>query len=100
MAWGGHTGGGEMKGRTSNKLSATVDRALLSEVDAYLRAHPDRDLDTVVDEALRIWLDVARAQDRAMEEQFNGPDAPEDEMRAWEAIRDASARMMFNRAPD
>jgi hypothetical protein len=89
-----------MKGRTGANISATVDRRVLSGVDAYLRDHPDRDLDTVVDEALRIWLNLAREQDRAMEEQFNGPDAPEDEMRAWEAVRDASAKMMFSRDRD
>ena len=87
-----------MKGRTGNKLSATVDRALLSDVDAYLRDHPDRDLDTVVDEALRIWLDAARAQDRAMEEQYAAPDdRPEHEVAAWDAVRDASARMLLSR---
>jgi hypothetical protein len=92
--------GGWMTAQTGIKISTTVDRALLSSVDAYLEDHPDRDRDTVIDEALRIWLDLAREQDQAMEEQFDGPDAPEEEMRAWRAIRDASARMMFSRDPN
>jgi hypothetical protein len=90
-----------MKERTGNKLSATVDRALLSDVDAYLRDHPDRDLDTVVDEALRIWLDAARAQDRAMEEQYAArDDIPNDELRQWHAVSKANARVMLGRDLD
>jgi hypothetical protein len=82
----------------SGKLSVMVDRALLNEVNAYLRDRPDCDLETVVDEALRIWLDVARAQDRAMQEQYAAPDdRPEHEVAAWNAIRDASARMLLSR---
>jgi len=79
------------------KISAKVDPELLDGVDAYIREHPSRDRDTVINEALGIWLDLAKEQDRAMEEQFNGPNAPEDEMRAWRAVRDASARMLFSR---
>lgn len=86
-----------MSQRHRVKISATVEPDLLEGVDAYIREHPSRDRDTVINEALGIWLDLAKEQDRAMEEQFNGPDAPEDEMRAWHAIRDASARMIFRR---
>jgi hypothetical protein len=87
-----------MKAQAGKKLGVTIDRALLSDVDAYLRDHPGRDLDTVVDEALRIWLDVARAQDQAMDEQYAAPDdRPEHEVAAWNAIRDASARMLLGR---
>ena len=77
------------------KISATVDPELLHGVDAYIREHPDRDRSRVIDEALMLWL--AQEQDRAMQEQYDGPDAPEEEMRAWRAIRDAAARMNFNR---
>jgi hypothetical protein len=85
----------------SGKLSATLDQALLNDVDAYLRDRPDRDLETVVDEALRIWLDVARAQDRAMEEQYAAPDdIPEDELRQRSSVLKANARVMLRPAPD
>ncbi len=80
------------------KISATLDPELLDSVDAYLRDHPDRDRDTVIDEALGIWLDLAREQDHAMEEQYMAPDdRPKQEVEHWHAIREASARMLFNR---
>jgi hypothetical protein len=82
------------------KISATLDPELLDSVDAYLRDHPDRDRDTVIDEALGIWLDVARNQDRAMEEQYADSDLPEDELRQWNAVLDANARVMLRREPD
>ncbi len=75
------------------KISATVDPELLDGVDAYIREHPDRDRGEVVDEALYLWL--KQEQDRAMEAQFDGPDAPEEEMRAWRAVRDAAAARVF-----
>ena len=88
-------------GRTGAKISAMVDRSVLSGVDAYLRDHPDRDLDTVIDEALRIWLDLAREQDRAMDEQYAAEDdRPEDEVRAWNAVLKANARVMLRREPE
>lgn len=83
------------------KISATVDPELLDGVDAYIHEHPDRDRDTVIDEALGIWLDLAKEQDRAMEEQYAAPDdIPEDELRQWNAVLKANARMMFGRDPD
>ena len=86
-----------MTGRTGVKISATVDREVPSGVDAYLRDHRDRDRDTVINEALRIWLDLAKEQDRAMEEQYTAPDdRPEHEVAQWNAIRDASTRMMLS----
>jgi hypothetical protein len=90
-----------MTGRAGVKISMTVDREVLSGVDAYLRDHPDRDRDTVIDEALRIWLDLAREQDRAMEEQYAADDdRPADEVRAWSAILKANARVMLRREPE
>jgi hypothetical protein len=77
------------------KISATVDPELLAGVDAYIRDHPDRDRSKVIDEALWLWF--AREQERAMEEQFDGPDAPEEEMHAWRAIRDEAALRIFGR---
>ena len=86
-----------MTGRTGVKISATIDRDVLNGVDAYLRDLPDRDRDTVIDEALRIRLDLANEQDRAMEEQYTAPDdRPEHEVAQWNAIRDASTRMMLS----
>jgi hypothetical protein len=80
------------------KISARVDPDVLSGVDTYLGDHPDHDRDTVIDEALRIWLDLANEQDRAMEEQYTEPDdRPEHEVAQWKAIRDASARMLCSR---
>jgi Arc/MetJ-type ribon-helix-helix transcriptional regulator len=77
------------------KISATVDPELLDGVDAYIREHPGRDRSKVIDEALMLWL--AQEQDRAMEAQFDDPDVPEDELRQWNAILDANARMMWRR---
>jgi hypothetical protein len=87
-----------MAQRLRDKISIRVDPDVLSGVDAYLRDHPDRDRDTVIDEALRIWLDLANEQDRAMEEQYAAPDdIPEDERRQWDAVLKANARMMLGR---
>jgi hypothetical protein len=77
------------------KISATVDPELIAGVDAYIREHPDRDRSKVLDEALMLWL--AQEQARAIEAQFDGPDVPEDELRRWNAILDANARMMWRR---
>ena len=78
------------------KISATLDPELVAGVDAYLRKHPGTDRSQVIDEALWLWF--AKEQDRAMEEQFNGPDdIPDDEIRQWNAVLDANARMMWRR---
>ena len=77
------------------KISATVDPELLDGVDAYIREHPGRDRSKVIDEALLLWL--AQEQDRAMEAQFDDPDVPDDELRQWNVILDANARMMWRR---
>jgi hypothetical protein len=83
------------------KISAVVDRDVLKSVDAYLQDHPDRDRDTVINEALRIWLDLALEQDRAMEEQYAATDdIPEEERRHWDAVLKANARVMLSRDPD
>lgn len=90
-----------MSGRARVKISAKVDPYVLDGVDAYVREHPDRDLEAVIDEALGIWLELTTAQDRAMEEQYAAPDdRPAEEVAAWEAIRDANTRVMFGRHPD
>jgi len=84
--------------RRRAKISTTLDPDVLGGVDAYLRDHPDRDRDTVINEALRIWLDLAKEQDRAIEEQSAAPDdRPEHEVAAWNAIRDANTRILFSR---
>jgi hypothetical protein len=77
------------------KISATVDPELLAGVDAYVREHPERDRSKVIDEALELWL--AHEQKLAMEAQFDGPDVPEDELRQWNAVLDAQARMALRR---
>jgi hypothetical protein len=78
-----------------------VNPYILDGVEAYIREHPDRDLQTVVDEALEVWLQVATEQDRAMEEQYAAPDdRPKEEIAAWEAIREANARLILGRRPD
>lgn len=76
-------------------INATVDPELLAGVDAYVRQHPERDRNSIINEALWLWM--AREQDRAMIEQFDGPGPPEDERRAWNAIRDAAAHEVFTR---
>ncbi len=81
------------------KVSATLDPELVAGVDAYVRKHPDTDRSKIIDEALWLWF--AREQDRAMEEQHAAPDdIPEDELRQWNAVLKANARMMFGRDPD
>lgn len=76
-------------------ISATIDPELLDGVDAYVRAHPDRDRSKIIDEALMLWL--AQEQDRAMIEQFAEDDRPEDEVAAWRAIQKAAATRIFGR---
>jgi hypothetical protein len=80
------------------KISATVDPELLSGVDAYIRERPDCDRSKVLDEALMLWL--AQEQDRAMEAQFDGSDVPDDELRQWNAVLDANARIMWRRGDE
>ena len=78
------------------KISATLDPELVAGVDAYVRKHPGTDRSQAIDEALWLWF--AKEQDRAMEEQFNGrDDIPEDELRQWNAVLEANARMMWRR---
>jgi hypothetical protein len=83
------------KARHRIKISATVDPELLDGVDAYVGQRPGLDRSKVIDEALMLWL--AQEQARAMEEQFNGPDLPEDELRQWDAVLDAQARLALRR---
>ena len=66
-------------------------------MDAYVRDHPDRDRDTVIDEALRIWLDLAREQDQAMEEQFANDDIPKASSVNGTPCSNANARLMLRR---
>lgn len=81
------------------KISATLDPELVAGVDAYVRDHPETDRSKVIDEALWLWF--AREQERAMEEQYAAPDdIPEDELRQWNAVLKANARLMFGRDPD
>lgn len=77
------------------KISATVDPELLSEVDAYVGEHPGADRSGVIDEALALWL--ARRQDHAMEEQFDGPGAPADERRHWQFVQREAIRRALRR---
>lgn len=91
--------GGTMGQRHRVKISATLDPELVAGLDTYLKDHPDTNRGKIIDEALWLWF--AKEQDRAMAEQYAAPDdRPEDEVRQWNAIRDASARMMLNRDPD
>jgi hypothetical protein len=77
------------------KISATVDPELLAGVDTYLKQRGDCDRSKMLDEALWLWL--AQEQHRAMEAQYEDPDVPEEELRQWNAILDANARMMLRR---
>jgi hypothetical protein len=80
------------------KVGATVDPAILTAVDAFIRDHPELDRSAVIEEALRLWW--AREQDRQMEWQFSeSPSESEREERdAWRRIRDESARRLFTRS--
>src|SRR2546430_2314202 len=91
--------GERMGQRHRVKISATLDPELVAGVDAYVRQHPETNRGKIIDEALWLWF--AREQDRAMEEQYAAPDdRPEDEVAAWNAIRDANTRVMLSRDPD
>jgi hypothetical protein len=81
------------------KISATLDPELAAGVDAYVRKHPESNRGKVIDEALWLWF--AREQDRAMEEQYAAPDdIPEDELRQWNAVLKANARIASGRDPE
>jgi len=72
------------------KISATVDPELLDGIDAYVMQHPGTDRSGILDAALALWL--AQQQDRAMEEQFAGEDAPNEERRHWRRIQQEATR--------
>src|SRR5579859_627064 len=79
--------------RRRAKVSLTIDARLLTQVDSFVRQHPGTDRSKVVDAALVLWY--AQQQERAMEAQFQAPDAPEEEWASWKAIRTAAAQRTF-----
>lgn len=71
------------------KVSVTVDPALLGEVDSFVQQHEGTDRSKIFDEALRCW--VAYRQRVALREQFSAPRSPEEEedLRGWRQIQAA-----------
>lgn len=79
------------------KIGATVDRDLLSAVDAHVGRHPGVDRSAVLDEALRLWHE--REQERAMERQIREDEQYYDDPDrvAWRKLRDAAAARTFTK---
>ena len=83
-------------GRRREKVSVTIDPALLKAVDLYVQRHKELDRSKVMDAALGQWY--AARQDEAMIEQFeeaSNPDSPE--RKAWRKTRRAAAARRLNR---
>jgi hypothetical protein len=79
------------------KVSITIDPALLQAVDLYVLQHKDLDRSKVMDAALGQWY--AARQDEAMIEQFAEPSAENQaEQLAWKRIRRAATTRRVNRA--
>jgi hypothetical protein len=78
------------------KVSVTIDPALLKAVDLYVQRHKELDRSKVMDAALGQWY--AARQDEAMAEQFAEPPAEDShERRAWRTTRRAAAARRLNR---
>lgn len=79
------------------KISATVDRSLLNDVDAFVDEHPAFTRSRIFDEALRLWK--ARQVEMAFEAQYAGPASEQEtrEQEDWRHIRRAAARRMLTR---
>jgi metal-responsive CopG/Arc/MetJ family transcriptional regulator len=76
------------------KVGATLDRELISVIDAFVAANPGMDRSAVIDDALRLWHQ--RQQERAMERQLREDASRYDAERAeWRRVRDAAARRRF-----
>ncbi len=86
--------------RRRTKISVTIDRGLLREVDSYVERHQGLDRGKVIDQALLDWY--AARQDEAMIEQYTAPSTPEEDAEhvAWERIRDAAISDMLSRPHD
>ncbi|MEA2638693.1 MAG: hypothetical protein QOF51_87 [Chloroflexota bacterium] len=85
------------EGAKHTEIRTAVDADMLAAVDAFVRQHSGANRDSVIADALHLWL--AREQDREMEAQFSGePSALEAEERAaWRRIHDASAGRLFGK---
>ena len=73
------------------KVTVSVDRDYLGEVDRYVATHPGTDRSKVFDLALKLWY--GSWQEEQIARQFAEPlDEPRRaELAAWRAIRDAAA---------
>jgi hypothetical protein len=81
------------------KVTVSVDRDYLGEVDRYVAAHPGMDRSKVFDLALKLWY--GSWQEEQIASQFTEPldDAQRAELADWRAIRDAAATQIL-RKPD
>jgi hypothetical protein len=81
------------------KVTVSVDRDYLGEVDRYVAAHPGTDRSKVFDLALKLWY--GSWQEDQITCQFTEPlDEPQRaELADWQAIRDAAATRIL-RKPD
>jgi hypothetical protein len=84
------------KERRRAKLSATVDSALLAEVDRFVAGHADANRGMVIDEALRLW--TLRERERALKAQFDAPQpaAEREDHATWlRRRREAASTRLF-----
>lgn len=79
------------------KISATLDRGLLRDVDAFVAEHPAFNRSRVFDEALRLWK--ANQVEKAFEAQYAGPSSEQEarEREDWRHIRRAAVQRMLAR---
>ena len=93
------------RGRSEHrvKISATAIRSwtLGATCTSRIRRASGNAIQQDRDRRGALALAVAQEQDRAMKEQFAAPDdIAEDELRQWNAVLNANARMMVGRDPD
>lgn len=82
--------------RRRAKISITLDPALLTAVDLYVRSQPDLDRSKVMEAALHHWYRTR--QDEAMTDQFSGPEPVESgERQTWRRVRRAAATRKLER---
>jgi len=76
-----------------------LDTVTLSDLDDFVRGHPNHSRASVTQDALRQWLSRARTQERDLQLQRDAPisDREKDDRASWRKIQDASARNLIPR---
>ncbi|HZS89955.1 MAG TPA: ribbon-helix-helix domain-containing protein [Chloroflexota bacterium] len=83
-----------------DKISVSVDPALLEEIDSFIQQHPTVTRSAIIDQALRLWR--AQQREEALIRQYTTPLTPEqqDEQEAWHGIYRAAAQEVLEDADD